>query len=116
MKQPGQVVLFRFPHTDLDKGKLRPAVLLRKVPGKFDDWLVCMVSSQPRHFDPNFQELGRESDDDYANSGLKISSSIRVGRLAVVGEDVLVGSIGSISSERLRRITARLANWLSDST
>lgn len=49
MKQTGQVVLFRFPHADLQEGKLRPAILLGRLPGEHDDWLVCMISSQLRH-------------------------------------------------------------------
>jgi mRNA interferase MazF len=46
MKQAGQVVVYRFPQTDLEEGKLRPALLLGKLPGEYDDWLICMVSSQ----------------------------------------------------------------------
>jgi len=34
MKRAGQVVLFRFPQTDLQEGKLRPALLLGKLPGE----------------------------------------------------------------------------------
>ena len=30
MKQAGQIILFRFPQTDLEAGKLRPALLLGK--------------------------------------------------------------------------------------
>ncbi len=37
MKKAGQVVLFRFPQTDLEEGKLRPALLLAKLPGEYDD-------------------------------------------------------------------------------
>jgi len=40
MKQPGQIVLFRFPQTDLAVGKLRPALLLGRLPGGYDDWLI----------------------------------------------------------------------------
>jgi len=39
MKQAGQIVLFRFPQTDLEDGKLRPALLVGKLPGEYDDWL-----------------------------------------------------------------------------
>jgi len=46
MKEAGQVVVFRFPQTDLEEGKLRPALLLSKLPGNYDDWLICMISSQ----------------------------------------------------------------------
>jgi len=45
MKRPGQIVLFRFPQTDFEEGKLRPALLLGKLPGEYDDWLICMISS-----------------------------------------------------------------------
>ncbi len=32
MIQEGQVVLLRFPTTDMEEGKLRPAVVVRKLP------------------------------------------------------------------------------------
>jgi mRNA interferase MazF len=43
MKREGQIVLFRFPQTDLASGKLRPALLLKDLPGPYDDWLICMI-------------------------------------------------------------------------
>ena len=46
MKASGQIVLFRFPRTDLAAGKLRPALLISEAPGPYDDWLICMISSQ----------------------------------------------------------------------
>ncbi len=111
MKRAGQIVLFRFPHTDLAQGKLRPALLLGRLPGQFDDWLICMISSQTRHYIEGFDEIVQPSDSDFGNSGLKVASVIRIGRLAVVGEE-LFGAIGEIDSERMRRIKTRLADWL----
>ena len=49
MKQAGQIVLFRFPLADLEEGKLRPALLLGRLPGECEDWLICMVSSRLYH-------------------------------------------------------------------
>lgn len=112
MKQVGQVVLFRFPQSDLAEGKLRPALLLGKLPGEYDDWLICMISSQMRHAIPEFDEIIREDDPDFAQSGLKVASVIRIGRLAVVQGEILLGAIGQITPERLRRIQRRLADWL----
>lgn len=37
MKRAGQTVLFNFPQTDFERGKLRPALLLARVPGDYDD-------------------------------------------------------------------------------
>jgi mRNA interferase MazF len=113
MKQAGQIILFRFPQTDLEAGKLRPALLFGKLPGDFDDWLICMISSQIRHYIPQFDELIQETDGDFALSGLKSASVIRVGRLAVVQGRVLLGAAGQISPERLQRITSHLAEWIS---
>lgn len=112
MKKVGQIVLFRFPQTDLEEGKLRPALLLAKLPGEYDDWLICMISSQMRHYVTGFDELLQESDEDFAQSGLKVASVIRVGRLAVVSGEILLGAIGEISLERLHRVKQTLANWL----
>ena len=112
MKQPGQIVLFRFPRTDLAEGNLRPALLLGRLPGEYDDWLICMISSQIRHYVSGFDEIVKEDDLDFVDSGLKVSSVIRVGRLAVVEGEILLGAIGQIAPERVQRIKSRLAEWL----
>ena len=112
MKEAGQVVVFRFPQTDLEEGKLRPALLLGKLPGNYDDWLICMISSQTHQSITGFDEIVQENDDDFGESGLKVTSVIRVGRLAVVSGEILIGAIGQISSERLSRVKKHLANWL----
>ena len=44
--------------------------------------------------------------------GLRNESVLRVERLAVVEEEILLGEIWEISEERLRRIKRRLAEWL----
>ena len=114
MKQAGQVVVFRFPQTDLEEGKLRPALLLGRLPGEYDDWLICMISSQTRQYIAGFDEIIQEDDVDFGESGLKVTSVIRVGRLAVVSGEILIGALGQVSSERLSRIKNHLADWLSE--
>ena len=114
MKEAGQVVAFHFPQTDLEEGKLRPALLLGKLPGNYDDWLICMISSQTHQYIAGFDEIVQESDVDFGESGLKVASVIRVGRLAVVSGEILVGAIGQVSSERLSRVKKHLLDWLSE--
>jgi len=114
MKQAGQVVVYRFPQTDLEEGKLRPALLLGKLPGEYDDWLICMISSQTHQYIAGFDELIQESENDFGKSGLKVPSVIRVGRLAVVSGKILLGAIGQVSKERLRRVKKHLSDWLSE--
>jgi mRNA interferase MazF len=115
VREAGQTVLLRFPQTDLEEGELRPALLLGRLPGEYDDWLICMISSQIRHYIPGFDEVVQDTDADFAESGLKVSSVVRVGRLAVVEGEILLGAIGHITPERLERIKNRLAKWLTGS-
>jgi mRNA interferase MazF len=49
------------------------------LPGEHDDWLVSMISSQRRHVVPDFDEVVRPEDSDFAASGLRVESLIRVG-------------------------------------
>jgi len=88
--------------------------LLGKLPGEYDDWLICMVSSQTRQYISEFDEIVQESDGDFGESGLKVASVIRVGRLAVVSGEILLGAIGQVSNERLQRVKKHLSDWLSE--
>ncbi len=112
MTAEGQTVLFRFPQTDQQEGKLRPALVIRRVPGQYDDWVVCMVSSRLEHDITGFDEVVRPGETDFEKSGLKVASLLRIGRLAVVNKDILVGRIGEIDTARLLRIKRKLAEWL----
>lgn len=115
MSRAGQIVLFRFPQTDLKPGKLRPAVLVSEVPGPYDDWLICMISSQIRQCIEGFDEVIAQDDEDFEQTGLKAPSVVRSGRLAIVEKELLIGSIGRISRARTTRIKQRLVRWLSES-
>ena len=110
--KPGKLALLRFPHVDLDEGKLRPVLLIARVPGDYPDWLVAMVSSRVEQAIPGFDEIIREEDPDFPASGLKRSSVIRIGRLAVANAELLLGAIGEISDERLNRVRRVICDWI----
>lgn len=71
-----------------------------------------MVSSQLHQAETGFDEILVPQDPDFAGTGLKAPSVLRLSRLAVLDGNLLIGSIGAISDERLRRVRARLAEWL----
>ncbi len=114
MKRAGQIVLTPFPHTDLSGAKLRPVLMLRRASERFDDWLVCMVSSQIEQAEAGFDEILLLGDPDFAASGLKAPSVLRLSRLAVLQGNLLAGSIGAIDDARLLRIRQRLARWIGE--
>src|SRR5699024_12857255 len=103
MKQPGQIVLFHFPQTDLSEGKLRPALLVGPLPGPYDDWLICMFSSQTHQYLEGFAEIVAEEHSDFDASGLERTSTIRTRRLAVVEGDMLADRVGHGSPVGLSR-------------
>jgi mRNA interferase MazF len=108
----GQIVLFRFPQTDQGRGKWRPALVLRRLPGPYDDWLICMISSRLHQAIAELDEVVAPNDPDFPASGLKTASLIRTTRVAVVAAERLEGALGHLATGRLDRIRARLAAWL----
>lgn len=113
MKRAGQIVLTPFPYTDLSGAKLRPVLMLRRA-SRFDDWLVCMVSSRIDQAEAGFDEVLTAADADFAASGLKAPSVLRLSRLAVLDTALLAGCIGTIDDERLSRVRQRLAQWVGE--
>jgi len=114
MKRAGDVVVFRFPNSNFSKSKSRPAILLKKLPYGFDDWLICMVTTQLDLCIDGFDEVIKTESDDFTQSGLLSTSGIRITRLAVVEGQILVGKIGEISSQRLNRIKQNLSTWFNE--
>jgi len=106
----GDIVLALLPQTD-ERGKNRPAVVLRRMPG-FGDLLVCGVSTQLRQRVADFDEIIEPSHPDFKTSGLKAPSLIRLGFLAVLPTKHFLGTIGSISGERHQRLLSRLSEHL----
>lgn len=102
------MVLTPVPQAD-GSVKNRPAILLRELP-PYKDLLVCGVSTQLHQQVKGFDEIISPSDPDFAPSGLKSESLVRLGFLAVLPRAKIAGSIGSISSKRHRRLLNTLAD------
>lgn len=110
--RPGDIVLIRFPQTDLQTGKLRPALVVAIAPGQHDDVVLVLISSRTYQAVPEFDEIIDPSDEDFQPAGLKVRSIVRLGRIATVESSIINAHLGAISVERLNRIKQRLAEWL----
>lgn len=106
----GDIILTPMSQAD-GKVKNRPAIYLREMP-PFRDALVCGVSTQTHQLAPDFDELITSQDRDFSSSGLVSDSLIRLGFLAVLPRRNIIGSIGSISPERHKRLLHRLSEYL----
>ena len=103
----GDVALGRLTQAD-QLANLRPVILLRQLP-PFGDWLVCGVSSQLHQKVANFDEVIEPGHPDYALSGIKGASLIRLGFFTALPVSQLAGRIGSISHERHTRLLEKLS-------
>ena len=107
---PGSVILARVQQSD-GQLKRRPAVVLALVP-PYSDFLICGISSKIRHVVHGFDDLIHRTDADYASSGLRVDSLIRLGLLTTIPSSAVLGELGEIAPERLARLRRRLAEHL----
>ena len=109
MKQ-ADIVVAVFPQSD-GSLKRRPALILREMP-PFGDLLICGISTQMRQKVKDFDEIISTSDDDFKQTNLDHESLIRLGFLLVLPLNQIIGKIGSISTERHRRLLQNLSDYL----
>ena len=98
----GDVILTPLPQAD-GVTKNRPALLLRELP-PFGDYLACGISTQVHHAVPESDEVIAKTDADFADSGLLSSSVIRLGFLAMLPSQRIVGAIGHVAPDRHARL------------
>jgi len=99
--QPGDVVLVRFPFTDLTTTKLRPAVVLAT---HGDDLTIVGIFSSPAQ--PSRQTWIVLSSDErnFSETGLKTTSVIKAERIAVIEQSVIVRRLGSLSPSQMEKV------------
>ena len=106
----GDIVLTPVPQAN-GQIKNRPALFLRAMP-PFNDALVCGVSTQLQQQVSGFDEIIVRQDMDFSSSGLVTDSVIRLGFLAVIPQNKIMGSIGSIATSRHQRLLQNLSDHL----
>ena len=106
----GDIVLTPVPQAN-GQIKNRPALFLRELP-PFNDALVCGISTQLQQEVAGFDEVIRWQEPDFAASGLVVDSLFRLGFLAVIPRNKLIGSIGSIAPVRHKRLLKNLSEYL----
>ena len=98
----GQVVLLPFPHTDLQAGKKRPALVLTSAQYNRDarDVVLAYVTSRPQ----GGKWAIAISDQDLAKGRLAKDSWIRVDRLTTVEQSLVQGVVGQLNAAVLRQV------------
>lgn len=100
----GDIVLIPFPFSDLTGDKLRPAIILISTSL---DVTVCFLTTQLQWKDKSDIEIVPSK-----INGLKKTSLIRVGKLATVDKDLILGKIGELESEYILMFNKNLIEIL----
>lgn len=99
--QPGDVVLVRFPFTDLSTAKLRPAVVLAT---RGDDvTIVGIFSGLPQLVRETWIPLSTQ-DPAFSDTGLKTTSVIKAERIAVIEQSIVVRKLGSLTPAKMDEV------------
>jgi mRNA interferase MazF len=107
--EEGQIVLAVLS-SDREQ-KRRPALILRKTP-KYNDYLVCGISSK-LHEEINAIDLIIGKDHaDFKTSGLKTDGLVRLFFAAIIRDEDCLGTLGEISGKTLKTLQLRFANYI----
>ena len=100
----GKIVLIPFPFTDLTATKLRPALILYE--GE-KDVVAAFISSRiqkPKATDISVDEKHPE----FKQTGLKISSVIKLDKVVTISKELILGEIGEIGTKLKKEINRKI--------
>lgn len=107
----GDIILVGLPQSD-GSNKLRPALILKKLP-KYNDYLVCGISTQINQHIKDIDIILDDQSDYFHKTGLHKTSLIRLLFLAVIQNERIAGKIGKIQPAIHKDLLHRLAKFLS---
>jgi len=113
----GDIVLVPFPFTDLSQTKLRPAVVLWVDP-QGQDTTLCFISSQNLDRTTDDELILVMDDPEFAQTGLKVASKIRVTRIVTLDRQLLQRRLDQLGKMQIQHLNEVLISpfQLSSST
>ena len=103
-----KVVLVPFPFDDLSTSKVRPAVCLTNPFGRYRHVVLAFVTSR-LPTEPAETDLILEAEDPgFHQTGLKVSSALRLHRLITVSTSLIVRELGTLSARHQTEVDTRL--------
>ena len=98
----GEVVVFRFPQTNLQSGKRRPALVVADLPG--DGLVLCQITRKARSDGYSIPLVLS----DFERGRLAVDSFIRANRLFTVEQSVLLYAVGKIKDAKLQEVKSKI--------
>lgn len=103
-----KVVLVPFPFDDLSSPKVRPAVCLTEPIGIHRHVVLAFITSQIPADLLDTDLLLDSSRADFAKTGLRVSSALRLHRLMTVSTELIKRELGELSPAMQAEVASRL--------
>jgi mRNA interferase MazF len=103
-----KIVLVPFPFDDLSSKKVRPAICLTEKIKPYNHVVLAFITSQVSA-NPAITDFVIDiNDTDFAETGLKVSSMIRLHRLMTVSTSIILRQLGELPDSMKPRIELKL--------
>ena len=100
----GDIVLIKFPFTDISGAKKRPALVLHNTDD--NDGIVCRITSQSKESEFDIEIK------DWQASGLKLSSTIRLHKIVTLEVSLIDKKMGILSTIDMSMLKNRIKEIL----
>lgn len=103
-----KMVLVPFPFDDLSSTKVRPAVCLTDEIAPYGHVVLAFITSKVSNAPSDTDFVIDAQDTDFAQTGLKVSSAIRLHRLMTVSKAIIRRELGELSASHQSEVEKRL--------
>jgi mRNA interferase MazF len=107
----GSVVLAIYPFTDLSSAKRRPALVVSATGRPGHDCILAFVTSRTGRTEMTDLMLNA-TDEDFAVTGLRVTSLVRCGKLMTLDRTLLTGRLGQLGARLMAEVDIRLKKAL----
>jgi mRNA interferase MazF len=99
------LILVRYPFSDLSSSKVRPAIIVN-APHPSQDYFIVPLSSRTQNLLPGEFILK-----DWQSAGLNVASSVKRGIFTIQGS-LIIKKIGVLTPEDINTLEQSLKQWL----
>ena len=103
-----KLVLVPFPFDDLSSQKVRPAVCLTNKIKLYNHVILAFITSRISKNPSETDFIFDSTDADFGQTGLKVSSTLKLHRLMTVSSKIIKRELGELSKDQQKEIEDRL--------
>lgn len=103
-----KVVLVPFPFDDLSSTKVRPAVCLTDPIGPHKHVVLAFITSRVPAEPLSTDLIFAENDEDFAATGLRVSSALQLHRMITVTTGIFIRELGRLPETKQKKVEEKL--------